>query len=326
MIDQKLNHEKIDSTRLITLVSPCYNEEENLEELCSRVRAVMRQSGYNYEHILIDNASTDRSVEILRKIASEDPKVKVIVNARNFGHIRSPYYCMLQARGDAVIMLASDLQDPPERIGEFLRKWEEGYKVVIGVKAHSEETWIFYFLRSIYYKVLRSLSDVRLIEHFTGFGLYDRQVIEILRKIDDPYPYFRGLIADIGFDIAEIPFTQPRRQRGITKNNFYTLYDMAMLGLTNYTKIPLRLATMFGFLAAVFSFLVGVFYLVYKLVNWQNFSLGLAPLVVGIFFMGSVQLFFLGIVGEYIGAIYTQVQHRPLVIEKERINFDQPEK
>ncbi len=275
-----------------------------------------------YEIIFIDNASTDQTVSKLRALAASNPCVKVILNTRNFGHIRSPYYGLLQAYGDAVIMMASDLQDPPKLIKDFIQKWQEGYNVVLGIKTRSQETRIFYFFRSFYYKILAKLTDVQLIEHFTGFGLYDQRVIEIIRKIDDPYPYFRGLIADIGFPIAKIEFEQPKRKRGITKNNFYTLYDLAMLGFTNYTKVPLRLATMFGFLAAIISFFVGLFYLVYKLIFWQEFTLGSAPIIVGLFFFGAIQLFFLGIVGEYIGAIYTQVLHRPLVIEKERINFE----
>jgi polyisoprenyl-phosphate glycosyltransferase len=307
--------------KMISIVTPCFNEAENIEELYTRIRATLENMTFNYEHIFIDNSSTDETLKILRAIALKDKHVKIIVNSRNFGHIRSPYYALLQSSGDAIVVLASDLQDPPELIPDFIRKWEEGYKVVIGVKNKSEEFGLFYFFRSLYYQILRSLSDVRLIDNYTGFGLYDQRVIEILRSINDPYPYFRGLIADIGFEIAEIPFTQPRRKRGITKNNFYTLYDMAMLGVTNYTKVPLRLATMFGFLSALVSFLVGLIYLVYKLVFWFQFSLGSAPIIIGLFFLGSVQLLFLGIVGEYIGAIYTQVMHRPLVIEKERINF-----
>ena len=276
-----------------------------------------------YEIIFIDNSSTDLTVPKLRQLASVYPWLRVIVNTRNFGHIRSPYYGLLQARGDAVIMMASDLQDPPALIKSFIQKWQEGYKVVLGIKTSSKKSRIFYFYRSLYYKLLVKLTDVQLIEHFTGFGLYDQQVVEILRQIDDPYPYFRGLIADIGFPIAKIEYQQSKRTRGITKNSFYTLYDLAMLGFVNYTKIPLRLATMVGFLAAIASFFVGLFYLVYKLIFWQEFTLGSAPIIVGLFFFGAVQLFFLGITGEYIGAIYTQVLHRPLVIEKERINFDQ---
>ncbi len=305
----------------ISIVTACYNEEENLEELCQRIRAVMTNLKYDYEHIVIDNASSDQSVNILRKLAQNDTNLKVIVNMRNFGHIRSPYHALLQTTGDAVIGMASDLQDPPERIPDFIQKWEEGYKVAIGVKTRSEESWIFYALRTAYYRALRALSEVPLIENFTGFGLYDREVMNIIRDLNDPYPYFRGLIAELGFERAQIEFTQPRRKRGISKNNFYTLYDLAMLGLTGYTKIPLRLATMLGFFAALLSFLVGLAYLIYKLIFWQQFSVGLAPAVIGLFFLGSVQLIFLGIMGEYIGAIYTQVIRRPLVIEKERINF-----
>jgi glycosyltransferase involved in cell wall biosynthesis len=305
----------------ISIVTPCFNEEENVLELYERIKKVMGNYQYDYEHIFIDNASTDRTVELIRTLTQQDKHVKAILNTRNFGHIRSPYYGILQGTGDAVIMLASDLQDPPERIPDFIQKWEEGYKVVIGVKTKSHESGVFYLLRTLYYRILHRLSDVDLIEHFTGFGMYDQQVVQILRDLNDPYPYFRGLIADIGFSIARIEFTQPRRKRGVTKNNFYTLYDMAMLGMTGYTKIPLRVAAMFGFFTALMSFLVGLVYLVYKLLFWQQFSLGSAPIVIGLFFLGSVQLFFLGIVGEYIGAIYTQVMKRPLVIEKERINF-----
>jgi glycosyltransferase involved in cell wall biosynthesis len=307
--------------KTISIVTPCFNEELNVRELYERIQKTMENLDYEYEHIFIDNASTDRTVEILRGMAAQDKHIKIILNTRNFGHIRSPYYGLLQASGDAAIVMASDLQDPPEKIAEFIRKWEEGFKVVIGVKTQSQESGFFYFLRSLYYRVLRNLSDVRLIDNFTGFGLYDQKVIEILRQFNDPYPYFRGLIADIGYDMAEIEFTQPKRKRGISKNNFYTLYDMAMLGVTSYTKVPLRLATMLGFLSAMLSFLIGVVYLIYKLVDWQNFSLGLAPVIIGLFFMGSVQLFFLGIIGEYLGSIYTLSVHRPLVIEKERINF-----
>jgi polyisoprenyl-phosphate glycosyltransferase len=302
-----------------SIITPCFNEEENVQELYERISKVME--GYDYEHIFIDNASTDKTVELIRQLTKQDNKVKAILNTRNFGHIRSPYHGILQGTGDAVIMLASDLQDPPERIPDFIQQWNEGFKVVIGVKTKSHESGVFYLLRTLYYRILHGLSDVDLIEHFTGFGLYDQTVVQILRSLNDPYPYFRGLIADIGFPIARIPFTQPRRKRGITKNNFYTLYDMAMLGMTGYTKVPLRIATMAGFVIAMISFLVGLIYLVYKLLFWQEFVVGSAPIVIGLFFLGAVQLLFLGIVGEYIGAIYTQVMKRPLVIEKERINF-----
>jgi glycosyltransferase involved in cell wall biosynthesis len=312
--------------KLISIVTPCYNEEDNVTVIYTQVRDVLQRfPGYDYEHIFIDNASTDRTVPILKGIAAADQRVRIIVNARNFGHIRSPFYGLLQARGDAVISIVSDLQDPPEKLAEFLAKWEEGYKIVVGVKTGSDESKPMFAVRRLYYRLIGSLAEVDLIRDFTGFGLYDREVIQVLRQIKDPYPYFRGLICDIGFARAEVPYFQPVRKRGITKNNFYTLYDMAMLGMTNHSKVPLRFATMLGFLLGAASLLMGIVYLVYKLLFWDRFTVGVAPLVIGLFFFGSVQLFFLGIVGEYVGAIHTQVLHRPLVIEKERINFDTPQ-
>lgn len=307
----------------ISIMTPCYNEEENVREVYRQVKDVFAGlSGYTYEHIFIDNASKDKTVLILKEIAKEDKNVKIIVNARNFGHIRSPFHALLLANGDAVISIVADLQDPPPMIVDFIKKWEEGYKIVVGVKKQSEESPIMFRIRKGYYKFIGKLSEIEMIKDFTGFGLYDKKVIEILREINDPYPYFRGLIAEIGFEAAKIEYTQPARKWGITKNNFYTLYDMAMLGLTNHSKVPLRLATMLGFAMSLLSLLVAFGYFIYKLVFWESFTLGVAPIVIGLFFFSSVQLFFLGIVGEYIGSIYTQVLKRPLVIEKERINFD----
>jgi len=306
----------------ISIVSPCYNEEENVEEVHRQVMEVFAAlPGYGYEHIFIDNASKDRTVEILKRVASDDPNLKIIVNTRNFGHIKSPYYGLLQANGDAVILLVSDLQDPPSMIRDFIDKWEEGYKVVLGVKTQSRETPAMFLIRKMYYELICRLSEIELTKNNTGFGLYDREVIKILREVKDPYPYFRGLISEIGFESAKIEYTQPARTRGITKNNFYTLYDIAMLGITNHSKVPLRLATMLGFFLSAVSLVVAVGYLVAKLVFWNWFSMGMAPMVIGLFFFSSVQLFFIGIIGEYIGSIHTQVQNRPLVIEKERINF-----
>ncbi|MFA7157950.1 MAG: glycosyltransferase family 2 protein [Kiritimatiellia bacterium] len=308
--------------KLISIVTPCYNEENNVRELYEKVKAVMSGiAGCRYEHIFIDNASTDRTVEILRELARSDSNLKVIVNARNFGHIRSPYHAILQAGGDAVISIVADLQDPPELIAEFIKKWESGCKIVVGVKKESRESKVFYALRQLYYSTLVRLSNVELIEQFTGFGLYDREVVNILRNLREPYPYFRGLIAEIGLPRATVEYVQPLRHRGITKNNFYTLLDIALLGLTSHSKVPLRLAVIIGFISALASLGVAVFYLVYKLLFWNSFTVGLAPLVVGIFFFSSVQLLFLGIVGEYVGSIHTYVQNRPLVVEKERINF-----
>jgi len=308
---------------VISVVSPCYNEEDNVEELYRQVRQVFADlPGYTYEHIFIDNASKDGTVNILKRLAEEDKQVKVIVNNRNFGHIRSPFHGLLQSTGDATVLLVSDLQDPPAMIRDFIAQWEAGYKIVLGVKTQSHETPAMFLVRKLYYEFISRLSEIELTKNNTGFGLYDKMVVDTLRGIDDPYPYFRGLISDIGFSSAKIEYTQPVRKRGITKNNFYTLYDMAMLGITNHSKVPLRLATMIGFCMSAVSLLVAVGYFVAKLIAWDTFSMGMAPLIIGLFLFSSVQLFFIGIIGEYVGAIHTQVLKRPLVIEKERINFD----
>jgi glycosyltransferase involved in cell wall biosynthesis len=309
--------------KLISVVSPCYNEESNIESLTDRVREIFAaMPQYHYEHIIIDNHSTDGTVDKLRAIAARDKNVKVIVNARNFGHIRSPHHAIMQATGDAVIMLLSDLQDPPELLYEMVKEWEAGYQIVVGIKTTSEELKLMYKIRSAYYKLVGRLTNVKVLQHYTGFGLYDRRVIEILRhEFPDPYPYFRGMIAEIGLPHKELHYNQKRRERGITKNNFYTLYDMAMLGITNLSKVPLRLVTFGGFVLAFLSLVAGFLYLIAKLVFWNNFQLGLAPTMIGLFFLGSVQLIGIGIIGEYVGSIHTIVQNRPLVTEQERINF-----
>lgn len=309
--------------KLISIITPCFNEEANVEELVARIRKTMSSlPSYDYEHILIDNASTDRTVEILRSLAANDPALRVIVNCRNFGHIRSPIHAIFEARGNAIIGMASDLQDPPELIPEFIKHWENGLKVVIAVKPKSRETPLMFLLRRAYYLTIGRISDVPLIENFTGFGLYDREVIDTIKSLDDPYPYFRGLIAELGYPRAEIPFEQPRRVRGVTKNNFYTLFDLAMLGLTSHSKVPIRLATIAGFSLSAISMFVAAGYLIAKLIYWDSFAFGMAPVLIGMFFFASVQLFFIGIIGEYIASIHTHVKKRPLVIEKERINFD----
>jgi glycosyltransferase involved in cell wall biosynthesis len=309
--------------KLISIVTPCFNEEENVEELYKQVKHIFDNLlGYKYEHIFIDNDSVDNTVLILKRLARDDQNVKVIVNARNFGHIRSPYYAMLQASGEAVILIVADLQDPTEMIPSFINKWEEGYKVVLGVKVSSGESFLMFNIRKTYYNFINRVSEIELTKNNTGFGLYDKRIIEVLRQVDDPYPYFRGLISDIGFKSFKIEYKQPARKRGITKNNFYTLYDIAMLGITNHSKLPLRLAAMSGFILSALSLLIALIYLVYKIIFWNSFSLGIAPVVIGIFFFSSVQLFFTGIMGEYIGSIHTQVLKRPLVIERERINFE----
>lgn len=309
--------------KVISVVTPCYNEEANVRELYTRVKAVFEADGrYSYEHIFIDNASRDNTLPILKEIARQDPCVKVIVNARNFGHLRSPMHGMFQAQGDAVVLLFADLQDPPELLLQMIDEWDKGIPVVVAIKKTSEESGVMFWLRTKYYQLVSSLADLETFEHFTGFGLYDRKVIEIVRSFNDPYPYFRGMIAEVGLPHAEVYYDQKRRRRGITKNNFYTLYDLAMLGFTSFSKIPLRLLTLGGFACSLLSIMVSFVYLIYKLLFWNSFTVGMAPLLIGIFFFGSVQLIFIGILGEYIGAIHTQVLKRPLVIEKERINFD----
>ena len=306
----------------ISIVTACYNEEENVEPLYQAIKKeISALPQYEYEIIFIDNCSQDSTVERIRAIAAQDRRVKAIVNARNFGYIRSPYHGILQASGDAVIYMASDLQDPPEMIPQFIEAWAKGAKIVLATKTKSKESPIFYAMRSVYYRIVKTLSEVDLHEHCTGFGLYDKKVIETLRQIEDPYPYFRGLISEIGFKPTKIPFTQPRRVRGFSSSNFYTLYDVAMLGITKHSKIPLRLATMSGFALSFLGLLTGLGYLIYKLLFWNMFTTGMAPVVIGLFLFSSVQLFFIGVLGEYIGAILTQVRKLPLVVEKERINF-----
>jgi polyisoprenyl-phosphate glycosyltransferase len=309
--------------KLISIITPCYNEEDNIEAIYSQIKSVMSElPQYRYEHVFIDNCSKDKTVNKLRRIAEEDKNVKVVLNARNFGAVRSGYYGLLQCQGDAVIGIASDLQDPPAMIKDFIAKWEEGYKIVIGKKNKSKENPIMFAVRKLFYKIMFKISETEQISNFTGYGLYDKKFMDTIRGIDDPYPYFRGMVADLGFERYEIPYTQEKRERGKSSYNFYYLYDIAMQGFVNHSKVPLRLASFIGFFVATMSLFVATGYFIYKLIYWQNFQLGVAPLVIGIFLLGGVQLFFLGVIGEYIGAIFTQVKKRPLVIEKERINFD----
>jgi len=312
--------------KLITILTQTFNEEANVREVHRRVlELAARLPQYRFEHLFIDNASTDRTVEILREMAGQDLTVRVIVNARNFGAARSGQHGFVQARGDAVGVLYADLQDPPELFIDMIREWEKGFPIVAAIKNTSEENGLMYGVRTFYYRLIARLTNVKVLEHFTGFGLYDRSVVERIRnEFPDPHPFFRGMIAEIGLPVAKVYYNQKRRERGITKNNFYTLYDFAMLGITNLSKVPLRLVIFAGFVSGLFSFLLGMFYLIYKLIFWRSFSVGVAPVVLGLFFLGSIQLIALGIIGEYVGSIHTLVLKRPLVTEKERINFDEP--
>ena len=309
--------------KTISIVTPCFNEEGNVREVYERVRKLMLSLGrYRYEHIFIDNASRDNTFTVLREIAAVDSNVKVIRNARNFGHVRSPMHALLQTRGDAVIVLMSDLQDPPEVLVQLIEQWEKGFPIVIAVREQSRESAPMYHVRRLFYRLVNRLSDdIETYENFTGFGLYDRQVIDLVRQFGDPYPYFRGMIAEIGLPHTEVLYEQQRRKSGKSKNNFYTLYDLAMLGITKLSKVPLRIVTFAGFAGSLLSMLGGTAYFAYKLLFWRQFTLGIAPIAIGMFFLGSLQLLFMGIIGEYVGNIHTQVHNRPLVVERERLNF-----
>ncbi|MCI9637110.1 MAG: glycosyltransferase family 2 protein [Hungatella sp.] len=313
--------------KTISIVVPCYNEEDNVQALADALRAMFKESlpSYRYEIIFIDNDSRDSTRDIIRRLAGEDKGIKGIFNAKNFGQFNSPYYAMLQSTGDCTVLMAADFQDPVDMIPKYVREWENGYRIVIGIKKSSQENPLMYWLRGCYYKMIKKLSDVEQIEQFTGFGLYDRRFIKVLRDLNDPTPFLRGIVAELGFRRKEIPYEQPKRRAGKTSNNFYRLYDAAMLSVTSYTKAGLRLATIFGGLCCCVSMAVALVYLVLKMMYWDRFAAGMAPLLIGMCFLGSVQIFFIGLVGEYILAINSRVMKRPLVIEEERINFDQEE-
>lgn len=308
--------------KTVTIVLPCYNEVENIDELYARlVQESAKLPQYSFSYLFIDNDSQDGTRSKIRALCQRDPSVKAIFNVRNFGHIRSPYHAILQSTSDAVILMASDLQDPPELMAGLIKQWEAGFKIVSAVKTKSEENWLMFQVRRTYYRILQAMSDVPQIQNFTGFGLYDKVVVTELRRLNEPYPFLRGLVAELGFKVGKVEFRQPQRKRGFTKNNFFTLYDIGVLGIISYSKVPLRLATFVGFTTAALSVLVGVVYLLYKLVFWDQFQVGTAPMVIGLFFISSVQLFFLGLLGEYVGVIFTQTKSRPHVVEEERINL-----
>jgi glycosyltransferase, family 2 len=309
--------------KTISIVIPCYNEEENVAPLSEAIKKVFADElkDYKYEILFIDNDSKDNTRNVIRQLCKEDKDIKAIFNAKNFGQFNSPYYAMLQTTGDATMLMAADFQDPVEMIPKYVKAWEDGYKIAIGIKKASKENSIMYGLRSMYYKLIKKLSDVEQIEHFTGFGLYDREFIEVLRKLDDPTPFLRGIVAELGFKRIEIPYEQPKRRAGITSNNFYKLYDAAMLSITSYTKFGLRLATFLGGISCIVSVILGTVYLVLKLMYWDRFPAGMAPILIGMLFLGSVQIFFIGMIGEYVLTINHRVMKRPLVIEEERINL-----
>ena len=307
----------------ISVLVPCFNEKENVVDISKAIvkEIETKLPQYEYELVFIDNCSTDGTRDLLRGICSENFKIKAILNARNFGQFNSPFYGMCQTTGDCTITMCCDFQDPVEMIPRFVEEWEKGYKIVSAIKTSSKENGLIYLLRTIYYKMIHKMSSVDMIEHFTGFGLYDKSFINLLKELDDPIPFIRGIVAEFGYKRKEIEYEQPRRKAGKTHNNWYSLYDAAMLSITSYTKVGLRLATFGGFLCSAISVLVGVIYLILKILNWSSFQAGIAPLIIGMCFIGSIQLLFIGLLGEYIMNINTRVMHRPLVVEEERINF-----
>lgn len=311
----------------ISIMIPCYNEVENVEAISQAVLRIFEEklSQYDYEILFIDNASTDGTRAKIEILCSKNKKIKAIFNVTNFGQFNSPFYGMCQTTSDCTIALSCDFQDPPEMIPVFVREWEKGHKIVSGIKTSSKEPGLIYFLRTIYYKAIRNMSSVKMLEHFTGFGLYDKTFIALLKELDDPIPFLRGIVAEYGagFNLTEIEYEQPKRRAGKTHNNFYSLYDAAMLSITSYTKVGLRLATFLGFACSAISIIGAIVYIIMKLLNWENFSAGMTPLIIGVFIIGGVQLFFIGLIGEYVLNINTRVIHRPIVVEEKRINFDE---
>ena len=313
------------SRKTISVVIPCYNEEENVEAICNAVRNTLKTecADYAYEILFIDNCSQDATREKIAALCAEDKGVKAIFNAKNFGQFNSPYHAILESTGDCTILMAADFQDPVELLPMFVREWEKGYKIVCGIKTASKENGFVYFLRSCYYKAIKEMSSVEQIEHFTGFGLYDKSFVQVLRDLKDPTPFLRGIVAELGYERKEIPYTQPQRRAGKTHNNWYSLYDAAMLSFTSYTKVGLRMATFAGFVVAGLSFVIALVYLVMKLVYWDRFLAGSAPMIISTCFLGGVQLFFIGLLGEYIMNMNARIMNRPLVVEEKRLNFDE---
>lgn len=309
----------------ISILIPCYNEVDNVIPMSEAVEKLMNEklSSYDYELVFIDNASMDGTRDKLEQICEKNSKIKAIFNVTNFGQFNSPFYGMCQCTGDCVIPVCCDFQDPLEVIPQFIEKWEQGYKIVSGVKSSSKENGFIYLLRTIYYKLIKSISSVKMIEHFTGFGLYDKTFIELMRQLDDPLPFIRGIVAEYGtgFNLIEVEYEQQQRKAGKTHNNFYSLYDAAMLSFTSYTKVGLRLATFLGILCSGISFVVAIVYAIMKFINWDSMQVGTAPLTIGVFLLGGIQILFLGLLGEYILNINTRVIHRPIVVEEKRINF-----
>jgi len=308
--------------KLLSIISPCFNEEQNISELYKRVLEEIKLfPQYDFEYLFIDNASTDGTVDLLRELTKLDSRVKVIVNTRNFGHIRSPYWGIINTKGEATIYLASDLQDPPELISQFIKEWEKGSKIVLAVKPVTSTNFIIHAMRRMYYKFLDGISEVPIVKDSTGFGLYDKIVLDKIREINDPYPFLRGLICELGYNIKTIQFCQPKRRKGVSKNNFYSLYDIALLGIVSHSMVPIRLASILGFTFGLLSIFIAFIIFIVKILFWNSLPLGYAPLGISMLLIFGVLLFFIGMLGEYVGVIHTYTQRRPIVVERERINF-----
>jgi glycosyltransferase involved in cell wall biosynthesis len=306
----------------ISIVTPTFNEEENIEKLCEEIKSVFKSLNYKYEHIVIDNNSSDNTISKLREIAKNDKNLKVIINAKNYGHLKSPYYGILQSSGDACILMVSDFQEPIELIPQYIKKWEEGSKIILCQKDNSEENKMIFSLRKLFYNFINKISDTKLNVNTSGTGLFDKDVINRLKKINDPYPYFRGLVSELGFEIDTIKFYQPLRKHGSTKNNIFTLYDLALLGIVKHSRAPLRFMTLLGFVSSFMCLFIALIYFILKILFWNSFSFGSAPTILGLFTISSIQIILLGLLGEYIAVILLHQRNMPLVIEKERINFD----
>ena len=309
--------------KIISIICPCFNENDVIENFYKELYFVTNKiKNYSFNYIFIDNCSTDGTKEKLLKFAKNNKDVKLIFNSRNFGHIRSPYWGFLQSTGDASIFIATDLQEPPKLIKDFLVYWEQGYKVVLAVKSKSKTNFLMHNLRKLYYSFLDSISEVKQIKNSTGFGLYDKKFVDLVKQVNDPYPYMRGFVNEFGLKYKEVEFIQDTRKGGITKNNFFTLYDLAILGIVSHSKIPIRISIFFGFLLGSISLLLSIFFLLLKIIYWESFQLGLAPLIISLFFLMGMLFIFIGIIGEYILSIHRNIQNRPIVVEDERVNFD----
>lgn len=306
----------------ISIITPTYNEELNIKILCEKIKNEFTNINYDYEHVIIDNCSTDKTVPILRELCKKDKKIKVIINNKNYGHLNSPFYAMKQVNCDAAILINSDFQDPLDLISKFINSWEKGHKIVLAKKITSDENFIMKVIRKLYYRILNTISYSNLTKDTTGSGLYDRTVLETFKNLNDPVPYLRGLVAEIEGDIKTLPFNQPKRKFGKSKNNLYTLLDLALLGFVKHSKLPLRFIIILGFILSIISILVSIIFLFYKLLYWNSFDVGIAPLIIGLFFMSAIQMITLGFIGEYISTTLSHVRNLPLVVEKERINFE----